>query len=533
MFNLLIVDDEQSVVDSLTLTIPWESYGVAEIYGASSGAEALELLSQQTIDIVITDIRMPEMSGIELLERIKQLSSKMKCIVLSGHDDFVYAQKALEYRAVSYLLKPVDVEQIIEEVVKAVNELKEEWTALSSLENLKYTLNTSLPVLREHLLNDILNNKPLKQEVLNEKLQLFELPFFAGDLVNLALVRMEEGFSNYDVQSLSLLEHALASIAIEVFQNNFWVWHCFSDHGYLVLLLKSKSRLSDSLLHSVASKFQQHTQTFLNEDISIYLSPAERFPEQISSLYQQSLSVFTRYAGSQNGLLLSYNASMVDNIPLKIMSLYEPPYLFVLLEAGRWIEFGQKLESIFAEMKLMDDLTSDVVYEVFIVLAAAFIHAANKNGRNYDHTVFEIEQLQRRPGFLSANKLEEWSYRQLNDLRENLATNMENKQQGLVTRVQLYIQENLSEGISLQSIADYVCLHPVHLSSVYKSVTGETIGDYLLKIRMERAVFLLKNTDLKVFDISGKLGYTSVPHFIKVFKKQIGFSPQEFRENSN
>ncbi|MDF9851376.1 hypothetical protein M2108_005645 [Paenibacillus sp. PastM-3] len=106
--------------------------------------------------------------------------------------------------------------------------------------------------------------------------------------------------------------------------------------------------------------------------------------------------------------MLAYIANLTDTLPSKITSLYEPPYLFILLETGRWSEFEQKLESIFTEMKLMKDMTFDRVYEVFIVLAATFIQAANKNGRrDHNQPIFELEQLQCKSSFLSIKTLEE------------------------------------------------------------------------------------------------------------------------------
>lgn len=118
MYQLLIVDDEKSVVDSLALTIPWSDYGIEEVHMAYSAAEALEIAGHQAIDIMITDIRMPEMDGLELIERVNQLSKKMKCIILSGYDDFQYAQKALKANTFNYLLKPVIIEELIESVQK-------------------------------------------------------------------------------------------------------------------------------------------------------------------------------------------------------------------------------------------------------------------------------------------------------------------------------------------------------------------------------------------------------------------------------
>ncbi|WP_180361708.1 helix-turn-helix transcriptional regulator [Paenibacillus sp. BGI2013] len=106
---------------------------------------------------------------------------------------------------------------------------------------------------------------------------------------------------------------------------------------------------------------------------------------------------------------------------------------------------------------------------------------------------------------------------------------MEDSHQRIASKVRTFIQEHLAEGISLQTIADHVKLHPVYLSKVYKTVSGETIGDYLYRTRMERAIHLLRSTDLKIAEVSGLLGFLAPPHFIKIFKKHYGCTPQEYR----
>lgn len=117
----------------------------------------------------------------------------------------------------------------------------------------------------------------------------------------------------------------------------------------------------------------------------------------------------------------------------------------------------------------------------------------------------------------------------INQRRKQASNQLMNAHEQITSKVRTYIQEHLAEGISLQVIADYIGLHPVYLSKVYKTVTGETIGDYLYSLRMNRASYLLLNSDLKIADVSKALGFLAPPHFIKIFKKHYGCTPQEFR----
>jgi two-component system response regulator YesN len=127
--------------------------------------------------------------------------------------------------------------------------------------------------------------------------------------------------------------------------------------------------------------------------------------------------------------------------------------------------------------------------------------------------------------------LNKWAEKIVQLLKENSTKIMDDSHQQIISRVQSYIQEHLEEGLSLLIMSEHVNLHPVYLSKVYKSVTGQTIGDYIFSIRMERAAYFLEYTDLKIVDISGKLGFLAPPHFIKIFKKHYNCTPQEYRNS--
>jgi two-component system response regulator YesN len=126
MIEILLVDDEAYVTNSLEKTIPWDSIGVKSVYQAASAFEALELLEENAIDIVVTDIAMPDMSGLELIREIGQRWPNVKCILLTGHSDFEYAKKAVQLQAFDYILKPVNDDEFMKTVAGAIEALKDE-----------------------------------------------------------------------------------------------------------------------------------------------------------------------------------------------------------------------------------------------------------------------------------------------------------------------------------------------------------------------------------------------------------------------
>lgn len=528
MYQLLIVDDESSVVDSLALTIPWEDYGIEQVHRAYSAQEALEIASMQAIDVMITDIRMPEMDGLELIGQIRHFSRKIRCIVLSGHDEFEYAQRAMQFGTVNYLLKPVDIEALIDSVASAIEQIEREWEEIGSYRRIERALHANLPMLRNQLLNDLLHNKPIRSELLEERLMLLGLAFRRNDAYRMIVIRLEEDFSEYDLKSLSLLEYAVGNIAEEVFQDLYDMWHCTTEQGYLVFILKSKDNDSLPLVDSYSVKLQNHVQKYLKGSLSICLSGVRSFPDGLAEQYLASVSSIHRNVGRNRSYFITTEDDSLPEHARNRFQLLEPPLLPALLESGNWDEALAKIGRMLNVGEPDSEPHRDHLLTVLLYLSSTFSQMFEE-GTVEERLGEEFDLLLRKKSQLSRQRVLDWAERTLWGIRDKASHDMEDAHQQIASKVRTFIQGNLANGVSLQLVADHVGLHPVYLSKVYKTVTEETIGDYLYRIRMERAAHLLRSTDKKITEISGELGFLAPPHFIKIFKKHYGCTPQEFR----
>ena len=153
MYELLIVDDEQYVLDSLAHTYPWEELHISSVYTASSATEAIDLLTTHNVHLVISDIRMPGLNGLELIEKIRDISPKTKCMLLSGYSDFEYAQRAVSAGVEAYLLKPVKEDELMGTVSNMIEKIRAEGEEVVSRQRTLYSFNEDLPLLRHLLLN--------------------------------------------------------------------------------------------------------------------------------------------------------------------------------------------------------------------------------------------------------------------------------------------------------------------------------------------------------------------------------------------
>jgi len=529
MYQLLLVDDEASVVDSLALTIPWEDYAIEVVHRAYSAKQALQIAKHHAIDIMITDIRMPEMNGIQLIEAIKEFNSKIRAIILSGHDEFDYAQQAITQGAIRYLLKPIKLDQLTEAVTTSIKSIEKEWEEISSYQQIKHALHANKPLLKSQFLLDLLSNKTIINSLLEERLAVLDLNIKIGDPFVLMVARLEKDFSEYDVKSLSLLEFAISNIAEEVFQDLFTLWSCITEQGYIVFLIMSKEKENLNLADSYAVKLQNHVQKYLRGSISLCLSEQACFSDKLSEIYRACVSSINRNIGKNKSFFLIAE-ELKTQTKYEHYHLYEPPLLSTLLDSGNWDEATVKIQRILMLHDENAERTEDQLFTILLYISSAFVSNFNSDAMSVDEWLGEDFLLMlRKKSQLSRQRIWEWSNRIILNMREQNALQIEDSHQQIAAKVRTYIQAHLSEGVSLQTIADYIKLHPVYLAKVYKLATGETIGNYMYQLRMERAVHLLTSTELKISEVSNQLGFLTPPYFIKLFKKQYGCTPQEYR----
>jgi len=545
MFRILIVDDHEHLVASLVKSIPWDELGFDQVHQAYSGTEALVLLDTYPIDIVITDIRMPGMSGLELIQRIRQKWKRIKCVLFSGYADFEYAQQAIQYHTDDYILKPADDAEIVACLRRLTEAIRTEWEDISSNQRTLYTLRENFPKLRDGLLNELLQGRSFSEQALSQQLDAFEIPFAVGDEVTLMLVRMDDSFYSYNDRDFHLREYAIGNIAEEIFRDEFELWACKDPHDYLLFLIKRKRNLREGgsgeetraadrphRLEREASELQNSVQTFLNGKVSILLSANGTFPGAVPQLYQSSLRVVRQRFGNQDEFLISAD-SFDDNPQVDFSAgLYDSPSLIQLLEAGRWEAIDVKLRTVFEEMTQLDRPThQEHLMEVCMTVSGALIYISHKNGKPLESVIGDDWGFLFQPNpFRNVDQLRQWAWRVLGKMQADMQSEQNETVAYLVRRAQQYVEDHLTGDTSLQTVADHVRVHPVYLSRVYKSETGEGLSGYILRLKMEKAEKMLLDGSQKIHEIAEQLGYANPPYFIKVFKKHSGLTPKDFRE---
>ena len=506
MFKLVIVEDEDHIRHSLECFIPWEDIGFQVVNTFSDGSDALTYLRDNPCDAVLTDILMSRMSGLDMIAELHQLQPQIKVVILSGHSDFAYARQAIEYQVTHYLVKPVDEDELID-VFKSVKEqLDCERTDSdeSQAQELKLMLQKSF--FRDLLSGYVTSEKEfsvyeklLDLEHLHTDAQLHAYEMKAGDYIREDAVC--DNVSPEDIckkHLLSPIPDAQCFFTEE--KADFWRVVFFSTQstslrkscdGCMQALIGELNRempceFTFRLTHSVT-----HIGDLLGTTTQNTLPAAEQQADENlcqTVVADYKLLIMELDLGSQETLLHIINQLLYDLRDYAIEDVR-----FVLKNLYSVIELNYKKRKI-------------NVWDV-------------TNGKfNFNH-LYEANDLKS----ISACLREDFSF-----LCDGLKSRTHKSEHNVVERIVQYLNEHLNEDIGHDALAAKYRMHPGYLSRLFKQEMGETISEYLLRIRIERAAQLMKESHYKIGEISTMVGYSASSYFSIMFKKYTGYSPREY-----
>lgn len=536
MFRLLIAEDELWLRKRLVSTIDWEKHGVSSVQEAEDGEEALRLALDEEPDILITDIRMPELSGIDLMKALNESSVYPKTIVVSGYDDFEYAQEALRMGAVNYLLKPVEEEELLKTVEKCVRELEKEQKN-KLLFDKQFAISE---LLIKHIYEDFLfkNNEYNKEDFqLLESLYGgdFSFPAKFACVINVELLNTEH-FENKDLETdIWIIYHYLENIFREKLQNLFKKSYSYVRDSQIVLLVFSDD-LYDIFEENLSDLKKLFTYS-LKSNIGYPLKfSAGKIVENFAELHISYESALFQIKSDKKQDNLPYSAESADVSFEDVYADYNYKSIIREIKNGN----SDKAEE---ELHLMLQTSSKRLMNTGIVRKQLFyINFINKLAGSCLpeceicadklalQCINEIKEIVcSGTGTVSVqikNSLEYF----VRKLTEIYAKNKGIKRHWLMDQVLQYVEENYNTALSTRDIARRFFMNASYFSKLFHEQMGCTFSCYLISVRIEKAKIMLTQTNMKLYDIAYAVGYSNVQYFSTIFKEKEGTTPSKYRQ---
>ena len=517
--KLLIVDDEDLTREGLVSSIDWTALNINYIYQADDGLNAISLIQKYKPEIILSDIRMPRMNGIEMAEKIREIAPNSSIIFMSGYSDKEYLKSAIKLKAIRYVEKPIDIHEIMEAVKEAIEHYE-----ISQLNQ------NSVYVRRQEQANQLAYQLlyPIEDlPAMIQSLKQLNLPVSAHSHVTTVMVKFAESIAN--IRKLSL-EESLSdlpfSYTLHGKKESIYPLYTTKQDEYLILHLIAPSVIPDIAIRRFLSSLSEKLDPICHYFIAIGRSVAGLEKANIS--YQSALLLL------QSSFFCEYNSIILPPNKENPATPFEDhdKILTQFTECIANREREKVFECIaFLYLSLKENQTilanhvKDLYYKLFIAMndtALGFhIHL------HTDDSVYSVWDTISGSGTLS--ELHALLLDRLHLFFQMCENSME--ENSTVYMIKDYIAKNYAnDSLSVKDISEHVFLSSSYVCTLFKSETGQTLNQYLTDFRIERAKKLLQDPRYKITDISEKVGYTDGNYFGKTFKRTVGLSPSEYRD---
>jgi two-component system response regulator YesN len=503
MYRVFIVEDEPFIIEGLYDIIDWASLGLEIVGHAENGKEALDAFVLTPVDIMITDISMPIMNGLELIAAARAIRPNLKVIILSGYNEFNYLKEGMKLGIENYLLKPINLAELqatLENTIEKLNDAKAEF------------------ILKEHDSRIIQDNilyrfftGQIAQKEFNERIELLQLDLDKPYILA-AVFRAEH------VMSI-LFEHIVQATRVDKAMIPF---RDRDGDTVLIFTLNEQTKEAKEAVAVILLRLKEQLRQY--EPIRLSLGTVESFPDQAEISYTHAKKAQEYYLINRDKAIMDYNElpdiqGVYHGFPVewseyaKLIMAKEKYQLFALIDKD------------FLRIQTMEGMTpgyiQSIALEMMIRFKIKLKEITNKDQSDFFEKGYQqVKQAWGLHDVVAA--IQEVAGLTVDMLIRDIKS-------PVIHQILKDIQEQYADEISLKTLSGKYNIHPVYLGQLFHKETSESFAEYINKFRIEKAKELLKETPLKVHEVARKVGYWETGYFYKQFRKYVGISPTDYK----
>lgn len=540
MFKVVIIDDEALVRVGLKSIINWEEQDFELIGEASNGQDGYDLIIDSKPDIVITDIKMPVMDGLEMIKKLIEQDIKPKFVILSSYDDFNLVRKAMKYGIEDYIIK---LELESEVLTNILSKIKDKIIVDYKRKNEEYNIEKHMRVgkyaIREEAIKKIMRKAIVDEDEIREELDYLQIKLIE-DNISCIVVKIKEQvrFENYGEADMDLLEFSILNILDEI-ANDFFIAYSFKLNmkEYAILFSDDSSKNMDEMKRKAGNMTERlitMIKQYFNIDVIVGVSYINKGLSNIRNAYLQSIMALKQsfYNGTEK--VFYYNKLNLNENIKKNLDIHE-----IIDELLKYIEINdiEAIELTFEniiELLSKEKILKDKTYDICAKISYSIITAVEKDEKSIEQIFGDNESIFKK--ILSLDSIQDiisWLRKLQKKLCIFLISRDSCHNNKIISKAKRYVAQNISKTISLQEVSNMLNISPGYFSTIFKQSTGISFIDYVTEVRIEKAKRLLKESSLKIYQIAQMTGYENAYYFSKVFKKITGVTPKEFIMKTN
>ncbi|MEK5061782.1 hypothetical protein BK126_24730 [Paenibacillus sp. FSL H7-0326] len=503
MCRVLLVDDEKIARTGLRTVFDWKGHGYEVVGEAANGAKAMKWVESRDIDILITDIAMPVMDGLELTRAARELCPWVQVLLLSCHSNFIYVREGIRLGASDYILKPTLTEStlvpVLDQLRKKMHQEKQNLRILNEYRKEAILLPYKK---KEHLLY-----KALSEDIVAST--AFHTEMTAGAF---RMAVLDTDCSNISLEQLKMRWY-------EVFPNSIF---CTAYSHQCVIYLPEDTAKIPLLAEWIDT--QRSLRDFSSSELNLTIGISRKHQplQRIRSAWEEARAALAATFFTGPGKVLTAE-TMEKDYPADSANNQESILQFAdMIRSGLYSKGEEILENI-CRCWMSSNSKQRVITEAEGVLSL-FVRQGAKH-----EIAAHIRQLDRFKQVHEVIAIVKQDYRDLAAMLSTALSPEESIHERIVAQAVSYIETHFRKSISLQEVASHVSVSRNYFSEMFKRVTGHTFIDYLIHLRLGHAKQLLGSSSLKVYEVAEMSGFNDVKHFSKQFKKWVGMSPAEYQ----
>lgn len=503
MYKVMLVDDERLILQGILNIIDWEKLGMRVIHMAENGKEALEKNKEDPVDIIITDINMPVITGLDLIKTMKKINKRVKFIVLSGYDDFSYARTAMKYGVENYILKPIDEEELEAALIDINRKIKDE----KEKENI------------------ILEKNSILMKILKGKINSDEL-YYLKDIIELEFENKYYTVSNILFNNKDIRRKVdIQDLISENTSDKCEIIYKFN--GDIILINSWNKNVTDE---SIKKYYDTILEKLSNEFGEIFIAVGDKVDSilDIKKSYADS-NIVKKYI-----LTMGYNSCLYKNDIVKVTNKNrnfnkEIEVLNKIIIEKNKDKALEYIEDIFKNKDLAPEEIYDLAIKILLLidkLSEDFRLTKNYKDETLSSIIVSVYDAS------TIDKIKEIIVDQILELSKIMNENVV-KYTPIVQQVVSYIDERYFEEVSLKTLSQKYNINSSYLGQIFTKEVGYSFSEYLNKIKNMKAKELILNTNMRINDIAKEVGYYETSYFYRKFKEFYGVSPATLREFKN
>lgn len=510
MYKVLLVDDERIILEGISSIINWEEFDTSLIGTARNGLVAYDFIKREHPDIVICDIKMPGMNGLELVELMAKEQPSVKFIILSGFNEFNYAKQAMEYGVKHYLLKPCNENSIGDALNKVIDELNREAKKDQFLVEMKSRFDQVQPYVKKQLLKEFITSKPDSNRGIHFYEKLLRVNF-QEEFIRLIIFRIE---GEYHYEHMFVIEN----LGEDLFSQSI----LSTSIGEYVLFLVNEQEIIN--LQMKIEQLRDYFYDIYGMDMTVAISEVDCIT-QVRRLYLEALECLNHrfYLGEGSIITKSdiHQENRINNYE------YNGQSLCLFIKSGNLEKVESEINDFFHDLTqslFSISLVRSYVMQIFLFMIQ---HSDSNSIQRYMKKISALVEMD------TIQQMKEFFVTTAKEITQIHYDRHKSNHSTIIQKMIDLVEENLGNTeLSLKWAANKVYMNADYLGKLFKQETGQKFSSYVTQVRINKAIEQIQlMEDVKVFTIAEMIGFGDNPqYFSQVFKKFTGYSPSEYKK---